>query len=714
MSNMQFSFNRANRPTVGKAEANPFQLAMRDLRRPALIAAGFSALINILMLTGSLYMLQVYDRVLGSGSVATLQGLFLVVILAYVFYGIYEFLRARVLSRAAVRLSNRVAPEAFRAWLRSGLDGQRGAGLPLRDVEILRGFIASPVMGTLFDLPWIPFYMIVLYAVHPLLGLVTLAGVVVVVLVALASKYLTQRSIDRGMLEETASREFADHGQRNAETIAAMGMSDAVIAQWQQLQNASLATAQRTSDVTEVSSSFSKAFRMFLQSAMLTMGAWLVLGHEISAGMIIASSVISGRLLAPIDQLVAQWKQIGRASVAHARLRDFFDAQNVRTEPLGLASPTGRITATHLTRFLPQTEPGRERRRQLDRVSFSIEAGGGLGVIGDSASGKSTLARLLVGACSAEAGELRFDGATREQWGPDLGRHIGYLPQSVVMLPGSVRDNIRRFMTDRSAKEVIDAARLAGVHDMILRLPQGYDTMLGSSNEPLSGGQLQRIGLARAIFGLPPIVVLDEPNSNLDSLGEAALRDTISSLRANGTTVILITHRIGILQAMDHVLMLKQGAVVKFGQRDEVLISLGLAAPAPTPAAARNGTRPVTFLRPKMPNGATNALAKIEAEDIEEAVNSTVAPSAVAASGNIAIAAATPATPSRIPTLQLTPALAVSGKADAKVIRAVEAEPMAVFYRKTRPGPTAPTPDTVPEADRTATNLAFAASRKEG
>ena len=625
--------------------ANPYRAALRALRRPALLAAGFSAIINVLMLTGSVYMLQVYDRVLGSGSVATLKGLFLIVTLAYVFYGLYEFLRARVLSRAAMRLSGSIAPATFRAWLRSGLDGERAAGLPLRDLEILRGFIASPMMGTLFDLPWIPLYLAVLFAVHPMLGWLTLGGVAVVAVAAWLGRHLTRASIDRGMAEEAAARGFADTGLRNAETIAAMGMTDAVIGRWRMMQNASLATSQQASDITEATSSFSKAFRMFLQSAMLTLGAWLVLGHEISAGMIMAASVISGRLLAPIDQLIAQWKQIGRASVAHARLREFFDDQAQMPEPLGLPAPTGRILATDIVRFAPGTEPGRERRRQIDRVSFALAPGAGLGVIGDSASGKSTLARLLVGACGPDAGELRFDGATRQQWGPaELGRHIGYLPQTVVMLPGTVRDNIRRFSTSQPAKAVIAAAQMAGVHEMILRLPQGYDTMLGGPDQPLSGGQLQRIGLARAIFGQPPIVVLDEPNANLDEAGETALCETIRTLRAQGSTVILMTHRLGILQEMDQILILKQGVAVKCGPRDEVLSSLGLGVVTPPPSAAR----PVTFLRARVQGSADPITQAVAGTGANSVINNSATSNSVA-SPVVPSAAPSAATPDTAP-----------------------------------------------------------------
>lgn len=600
--------------------ANRYDSVLRGLRRPALIAGGLSALINVLMLTGSIYMLQVYDRVLGSGSLSTLQGLFLIVTLAYVFYGLYEFLRARVLSRAAIRLNNGLAAAAFRAWLRAGLGdgqagGQNGGGrtdaLPLRDLEILRGFVGSPMMGTLFDLPWVPFYLFVLFAVHPMLGVLTLAGMAIVVVVAVLNGYLTQSANEAALMREFHARSFADAGQHNAEAVVAMGMTDEVVTRWQAMQDASLAVGQKAGDTTEATSSFSKAFRMFLQSAMLTLGAFLVLGHEMSAGMIVAASVISGRALAPIDQLIGQWKQIGRARAAHLRLRAFFATSDAPAEALGLPKPTGKVVATDLVRFVPNAEPGRERRRQIDRVSFALEPGTGLGVIGDSASGKSTLARLLVGVCRADAGELRFDGATREQWGAELGRHIGYLPQTVTMLPGTVRDNIRRFQADSPAKDVIDAARLAGVHDMILRLPQGYDTMLGLPGQPLSGGQLQRLGLARAVFGMPPVVVLDEPNSALDEAGEAALREAIRGLKAAGSAVVLMTHRRAILDEMDKVLMLRQGAVVKYGARADVLGAASSAAPPavvaldappvqgpPTPEEAGAGVlRSVSFLQ---------------------------------------------------------------------------------------------------------------------
>ncbi len=559
-------------------QGNAYLAARRALRRPAMAAGVFSALINILMLTGSVYMLQVYDRVLSSGSLATLHGLFVIVTLAYVFYGLYEFLRSRILSRAAIRLDAIVAPAAFRAWLRSGVAGERVAGLPLRDLEVLRGFLAGPAVGALFDLPWMPLYLGVLFLIHPLMGWMTLAGAGIVVVVALANYWMTRASAERAMVAEGQARGFADNGLRQAELIGAMGMQGDVTARWRDLQGAGLAAGQAGSDVTEATSSFSKAFRMFLQSAILTLGAWLVLGQEMSAGMIIAASIISGRALAPVDQIIGQWKAISRAGQAHKRLQAFFDAQQAEPARVRLPAPTGRVAALGLTRLGPPVAAG-ERKRLLDRVSFDLAPGEALGVIGDSASGKSTLARLLVGSWQPDAGEIRLDGATRGQWDPaDLGRHIGYLPQVAEMLPGTVRDNIARFSPHARDADLIEAARLAGVHEMILGLPQGYSTMLGGPGQPLSGGQVQRLGLARAIYGRPAIVVLDEPNANLDARGETALVEAIREIKTRGSTVILMTHRVGALAVMDKVLVLAQGAAVKYGPRDEVLENLRIGA----------------------------------------------------------------------------------------------------------------------------------------
>lgn len=579
----------ADRPGTDAAlSGNAYRRALRGLRGAFVTAGVFSALINLLALTGSLYMLQVYDRVLTSGSVATLQGLLVIVTVAYTFYGLYEFLRARILSRAAMRLNHEVGPATFRAWLRPAPQGERSQTLPLRDLELVRAFLSGPAMGGIFDLPWMPLYLAILFLIHPLLGWLTVGGAVIGLAVALINNALTKGATERAMMAEAQSRGFADQGLRQAEMIEAMGMQADVTARWRELQGAGLAVGQGASDVTEVTSAFSKAFRMFLQSAILSLGAWLVLQHEMSGGMIIACSILSGRALAPADQIIGQWRAIAKARIAHRRLAEFFDVQTAEPARVRLPAPTGQISAQNLTRLGPPVAGG-ERARILQQVGFELSPGEGLGVIGDSAAGKSTLARMIVGAWAPDAGEIRLDGATRAQWDPaELGRHIGYLPQVVEMLPGTVRDNISRFAADARDAELIEAAKLAGVHEMILGLPQGYNTPLGGGLMPLSGGQLQRVGLARAVYGRPKIVVLDEPNANLDSHGDAALMTAIQTLKAQGTTVILMTHRASVLAAMDKILILNQGRAVRYGTRESVLEGL-----APAAAAEGSNVRPL-------------------------------------------------------------------------------------------------------------------------
>lgn len=566
--------------------------------RPAMGGAlAFSAIVNILMLTGSIYMLQVYDRVLSSGSVPTLVGLFAVVVILYGFLAFYDFLRTRLLSRAAARLDDGIADTVFRRWLRSGLTmeaatsadttpanrGQGGASRTtsdrtsgaqvLFDLDTVRGFISGPALSALFDVPFVPLFLGVLFLIHPWLGLLTVAGAAVGALIALVNRHLIRRAIQRSTGLDKVKRDYADSGRRNAEMIVAMGMETSFADRWRRLHRETLANGQAAGDPSEALTATSKAFRMLLQSAILTLGAFLVLRGEISPGMIIASSVLSGRALAPVDQLIGHWRTIGRASGAHRRLHAACDMPLVEPRRIDLPEPTGQITVTGLTR-LGLTRPGGERPAILSHVSFSLSPGEAMGVLGASACGKSTLARLLVGGAVADAGEIRLDGATRDQWDPTrLGRQTGYLPQHVEMLPGSVRDNIARFDPNIDDATVIAAARLTGVHDIITGLPDGYATMMGEADAPplLSGGQIQRLGLARAVCGMPAFVVLDEPNSNLDVAGDAALTRTIEALRAAGSTVVVMAHRPSVLAAVNRLMLLDRGAMRAFGDKDDIL-----------------------------------------------------------------------------------------------------------------------------------------------
>jgi PrtD family type I secretion system ABC transporter len=552
----------------------------QNILRPAFLAVFvFSAIINILMLTGSIYMLQVYDRVLSSGSLATLITLFGIVLVLYVFLGFYDFLRRRMLSRIAIKLDQDIGSETFNHWVYSGIRGGKfdqtvEQAQPMRHFDTVRHFLSGPAVTALFDLPFVPLFLVMLFMIHPWLGILTVVGALVAAVLATASRFLTRDAIRNSMMLNREAKNFSDQAHFNGDVIVAMGMQHNVATHWRVLQNSALIAEQNSSDPSEVLSSTSKSFRMVLQSSILTLGAYLVLAGEISAGMIIASSILSGRALAPIDQTIGQWRSIGSTLEAHRLLTKFFATRVIAPETIDLPAPTGAITIRDLSKLAPQTGPEASRKRILRQVSFELEPGDGLGVIGNSASGKSTLAKLLVGIWRSDGGEIRLDSALHEQWDPtSLGRWIGYLPQNFSLLPGTIAANIARFEPDVKDSDVIAAAKMAGVHEMILRLPKGYTTQVGMGTEvaQLSGGQVQRLGLARAIFGTPKFVVLDEPNSNLDVAGDNALTQAIAALREAGSTVIVMAHRPSAIATVNKVLVLNNGQVAHFGNKEDVL-----------------------------------------------------------------------------------------------------------------------------------------------
>lgn len=571
---------------TGQRADNIYIGALRGLRGTVVLVGLISAFINLLMLTGPVYMLQIYDRVLPSESVATLLGLFAIVVVLYAVLGLCEFLRKRLLSRAALRLDSKVGEEAFRIALRvdgTGPHGAAGSGAqPVRDLEMMRGFMSGGAITGLFDLPWTPLFLVLIFLIHPWLGALTLAGAGVVAVVALLNQWLTRASIRQAVSMDGVERSFVEQTRGDAETLHALGMRDRLVTRWRGLHDAALAAGQVGSDRSEGVAAFSKSFRLLLQSAILTMGAFLALRQAISPGMIIAASIIAGRALAPVDQVIGQWGAIGRASEAHRRLRDVFGRGPAEKLPVDLPTPAGELQVTGLTKRAPiGSEAGIGLPRILDRVGFALTAGDGLGVVGNSAAGKSTLARLLIGAWQPDAGQVRLDGVALDQWTPEtLGRHVGYLPQSLQMLPGSVGENIARFDPQAREADIIAAAGIAGVHEMILGLPDGYATHMDRMSRPLSGGQIQRLGLARAVFGAPRLIVLDEPNSNLDATGDDALAQAIRTMRAQGSIVVVMAHRPSALAAVNKILLLHQGRVAKVGDKDEVLQS------APRPVSA--------------------------------------------------------------------------------------------------------------------------------
>lgn len=553
-------------------QTNRYRAALTRLRGTFVLVALFSAAVNILMLTGPMFMLQVYDRVLASGSVPTLIGLFTIIVVLFAFLGLYDFLRVRLLSRAAYRLDRELGDEGMRLWLEMGRSGNPANRRPLNDLAVVRGFLTSPGLLGFFDMPWVPLYLFIIFIVHPWLGLLTLAGALVVTVLALLGQSLTNKSYKQAMGIDASESFFVEQSYRSAETVTALGMADRVLGRWRRMHDEGLSHGQSGGDLSEGISAFSKAFRLLMQSAILGLGAYLVIRQEMSAGMIVAASIIAGRALAPIDQVIGQWRSILRAHEAHKRLDEALASPKMAPPVLELPAPEGNLVVKGLTKFPPGQRNRAERPPILADVSFTLSPGDAMGVIGPSASGKSTLARLLVGAWLPDRGEIRLDGATLDQWQPaKLGPHIGYLPQNLELLAGTVRDNIARFDTGASDEAVIAAARLAGVHDMILSLPSGYGTELGHGIQPLSGGQIQRIGLARAVFGQPKLIVLDEPNSNLDALGDEALSRAILSLRESGATLIVMAHRPSAIASVNKVLVLQNGQVAHFGDRDAVL-----------------------------------------------------------------------------------------------------------------------------------------------
>lgn len=531
----------------------------------------FSAVVNLLMLTGPMFMLQVYDRVLSSGSVATLQALFIIVVVCFIFLGLYDFLRTRLLSRASYRLDQAVGAQAHELWVRSALRPEGVAGRPLHDLSVVRGFLPGPAMLGLFDLPWIPIYLAVVFFIHPWLGWLALGGLGVVLTLALMNQLLTSRHHAKAMQMDGSESFFVDQNRRNAEAIVPLGMANRITAIWSDMHRGGLAVGQTGGDRSEGFVASSKSFRLLLQSALLGLGGYLALQQEITPGMIVAGSIIAGRALAPVDVVIGQWRGVVRAREAHKRLKDVFANAAPPRPTIDLPAPQGHLAVRNVTKLVPG-QRGADRPPILDGVTFKLDPGDAVGVIGPSASGKSTLARILVGAMAPDHGDVRLDGATLDQWSDEaLGRHLGYLPQHLELLAGTIRDNIARFEPEADDEAVIEAARIAGVHEMILALPDGYATTLGYGDAPLSGGQLQRVGLARAVYGSPRYIVLDEPNSNLDAAGDDALSQAIMTMREKGSTVVVMAHRPSAIAAVNKVLVLHSGRVAEFGDKEDIL-----------------------------------------------------------------------------------------------------------------------------------------------
>ncbi len=541
----------------------------QGIRQVALFLFAISGLINILALTGSFYMLQVYDRALTSGSVQTLLALSVLAIGLYLFQGGFDIIRSQVLVRVGARLDRDIAPLAHRVAIdmpRFGFSStealERG-----RDVDTVRGFLGSQGPGALFDLPWIPLYLAFVYFLHPWLGALTLAGAVVLTLLTLVSEVLARSLSNSSRQAAIARNAIAETHARNAEVVRAMGFSSRAVARFDESNREHLALQTRSSDLGGTFGAIARVLRMILQSAILGLGAFLTIKGELSAGAIIAASVASARALAPVDQAIGNWKSFVAARLAFGRLRETVVALSRAIEPMQLPAPHRHLKIDRITVAAPGSG-----QVLLSEVSFDVAAGKALGIIGPSGGGKTTLVRAITGIWPCLRGSVRLDGAHLEQWPEDaIGRSLGYLPQEVSLLDASIGENISRLADNPDPAAIVAAATAAGIHEMIVKLPDGYQTQLGAQGTALSAGQRQRVGLARALYGNPFLVVMDEPNSNLDSEGETALTRAIEGVKARGGIAIIVAHRPSALVAVDLVGVIQAGKLAGFGPKETIL-----------------------------------------------------------------------------------------------------------------------------------------------
>ena len=553
----------------------------------ALLGVGLiSALINMLMLTGPLFMLQVYDRVLPSHSIPTLVGLAILCAGLFSFQGILDAIRGRVLLRIGGAINGEVLGRAYDAVVRLPLKGRRDGLQPIRDLDQIRSFLSSAGPSAMFDLPWMPLYVGVCFLFHPLIGIAAACGAIILVVLTVMAEVVTRKSTKAAVGFAAARDARLEASRRNAEVLQAMGMGGAMLARFEAVNDNYLRSQRHAADRAGMLGAFSRVMRFILQSLVLGLGAYLVINQEATAGVIIASSILMSRALAPVELAIANWRGFVAARQAYRRLTELLTLLPQGGKLLPLPKPE-----TSLSVELVSASPPGDRRVVLQDVAFTLKSGDGLGIIGPSAAGKSSLARLLVGVWQPIRGKVRLDDAALDQWLPQsLGRHIGYLPQDVELFDGTIAENISRFAAEPDADATIAAAKSAGVHQLVVRLPDGYDTRIGEAGMALSAGQRQRVALARALYRDPFLVVLDEPNSNLDSEGEEALTEAILSVRSRGAIIIVIAHRPSALAAVDKVLVLNQGRQQDLGPRDEVLKRV-LRPAAPPPLAVVGTTR---------------------------------------------------------------------------------------------------------------------------
>ena len=575
------------------ASENSLKAALKACKGSFISVGFFSLFVNALMLVPSFYMLQVYGRVVTSGSITTLVMLTLIMTVLMVTMGALELVRSRIMVRLSTKLDVLLSRDVYRASFKRALDsgGMDASAQPLNDLTGLRQFLTGNGLFAFFDAPWLPVYIGVMFLFHPWFGWVAIASAIVLLCLAVVNERLTGKSIAEANKQNIAASLYTTKNLRNAEVIESMGMLHTLMGRWGQRQRQVLQLQSEASDHGGLVSNISKTFRMLVQSLILGLGAYLAVKQEITPGLMIAGSILLGRALAPIDLMIGSWKGFISARSQYGRLNGILDMQQAEPKRMLLPPPEGHVLVENLVVSAPGS-----KTPILKNIGFAVPAGTVVGIIGPSASGKSTLARALLGVWAPQHGVVRLDGADINNWDKqELGPYVGYLPQDIELFEGSISENIARFGEIDSDK-VIAAAKTAGVHEMVLQLPNGYDTVIGSEGVNLSGGQRQRVGLARAIYGTPRLIILDEPNSNLDEVGERALAQAILEIKATGATVFIITHRTSILSQLDRLLVMSTGTIAMYGPRELVMAELNkqqqaaqqhLAQAAPSAAAAR-------------------------------------------------------------------------------------------------------------------------------
>jgi len=555
------------------AQGNAELAAVRRESRALYWGVGlFSFFVNLLMLTGPIYMLNIYDRVLSSRSFETLIALSVLVGFLYGMMGILDFVRGRVMGRVGARFQARLDRRVFAAVLKATTLNRAPAeaATGLRDLEAVQRLITSPALMALFDLPWVPLFFLGIFIFHPLMGILAVVGAIILLIVALLNQWVSRKPLEAANAAGFVSEQMGTQIRTESEMVHSLGMRNAAFDRWQVARGKSLDTAITAADAAGTFTAMTKAFRLFLQSAMLGLGAYLVLMNELTPGAMIAGSILLGRALAPVELLVGQWALFQRGREGWRNLSVLLGQIAPEEERTALPQPQARLLADQVT-----VVPPGEQHASLRLISFEVGPGQAVGVIGTSGAGKSTLARVLTGVWHPAGGKIRLDGAALDQYDPDvLGQYVGYLPQRVQLFDGTIKENIARMSMTPNDEKVVAAAKMAAAHEMILKLPDGYDTRVSATSGRLSGGQIQRIGLARALYGDPVVVVLDEPNSNLDNEGSLALNAAIKALKAAGRIVFIMAHRPSAIQECDLLLVIENGARRAFGPKDEVLAEI--------------------------------------------------------------------------------------------------------------------------------------------